>query len=283
MSDTHFPGQGFSLRVSKVLHHSQSQFQDILVFESTDFGNVLVLDGIIQCTERDEFAYQEMITHVPLFAHKNPKKVLVIGGGDGGVIREVVKHQCVESVTLVEIDKTVIELSQKYLPKMSCSLDNPRVKLEFCDGFQFLRDIGNSDLGSRYDVIITDSSDPDGPAEAFFKGEYFQLLNNALKEDGIVIMQASESVWLDINYLAKLLDTASSVFSNTGYCYTTVPTYTSGQLGLIVCSKNEKLNLVCPQRVPTDGEQQMMKYYNPQIHRASFVLPTWADRLLNKK
>ncbi|QLG73886.1 hypothetical protein HG535_0F03980 [Zygotorulaspora mrakii] len=283
VSDAHFPGQGFSLRVEKVLHHSQSAFQDILVFKSTDFGNVLVLDGIVQCTERDEFAYQEMITHIPIYAHKNPKKVLVIGGGDGGVIREVVKHSCVESATLVEIDKTVIELSQRYLPEMSCSISDPKVNLQFCDGFQFLRNIGSSDLDAKYDVIITDSSDPDGPAEAFFQKEYFQLLNNALREDGIVIMQASENVWLNINYLGELIQTAKSVFSNTGYCYTTVPSYTSGQLGLIVCSNEKDLRLDVAHRLPTSEEQQKMKYYNPKIHHASFILPTWADRILNTR
>lgn len=281
LSEAHFPGQGFSLKVEKILHQSHSEFQDILVFKSSDFGNVLVLDGIIQCTERDEFAYQEMITHIPLFAHQNPKKILVIGGGDGGVIREVVKHSCVESVSLVEIDRTVIELSQKYLPKMSCALDNPKVTIHIRDGFQCLRDIGSLQNNEKFDVIITDSSDPDGPAEAFFQKEYFQLLNDALKDDGIVIAQASESVWLDIQYLNKLMQTARSVFSNTNYCYTTVPTYTSGQLGLIVCTNNKSLDLTTPQRTPSNHEQSLMNYYNPQIHSASFVLPTWADRLIN--
>lgn len=281
INDKHFHGQGLSLKVDKVLHHAQSEFQEILVFKSSDWGNVLVLDGIIQCTERDEFAYQEMISHVPLFAHRDPKRVLVIGGGDGGVIREVVKHSCVESVSLVEIDSTVIELARKYLPNMSCALDDEKVTIYLRDGFQFLRDVSEVHEDEKYDVIITDSSDPDGPAEAFFQKEYFQLLNNALKEDGILIAQASENVWLDIKYLSSLMKTARSVFQNTGYCYTTVPTYTSGQLGLIICAKDSKVNLTKPQRNPTSTEQQMMRYYNPQIHYTSFILPTWADRLVN--
>lgn len=282
INDKHFPGQGLALKVEQVLHHSQSEFQDILVFKSSNFGNVLVLDGIIQCSERDEFAYQEMISHVPLFAHREPKRVLVIGGGDGGVIREVVKHACVRSVDLVEIDSTVIELSRKYLPHMSCALDNDKVTIHLRDGFQFLREIGQAQDEEKYDVIITDSSDPDGPAEAFFQREYFQLLNAALNQGGILIAQASENVWLDINYLGNLMKTARSVFENTGYCYTTVPTYTSGQLGLIVCAKNDTLDLRTPLRLPTSAEQAQLRYYNPQIHSASFILPTWAEKLINQ-
>lgn len=177
VSEKYFPGQAFSLKVNKVLYHERTQFQDILIFESSDYGNVLVLDGIIQVSERDEFAYQELISHIPMYAHKNPKKLLVIGGGDGGVLREVVKHDCIEEATLVEIDEKVIELSKEYLPHMSCSFSHPKVTVKLCDGFQYLRDAAAS--GTRYDVIITDSSDPEGPAEAFFQREYFELLFKA--------------------------------------------------------------------------------------------------------
>ncbi|KAL3231040.1 Spermine synthase SPE4 [Nakaseomyces bracarensis] len=281
VSDEHFPGQALALRVEEVLHHSKSEFQDILVFRSTNHGVVLVLDGIIQCSERDEFAYQEMIAHIPLYCHKNPKKVLVIGGGDGGVVREVVKHEGVESVTMVEIDKTVIELAEKYLPGMSSAMNHPKLTLKLCDGFKFLKDASQLEENEKFDVIITDSSDPDGPAEAFFQTEYFQLLQDALKPDGIVIAQTSENVWLDINYLKNLSQTAKSVFRNARICYTTVPTYTSGQLGLIVCCNSPETDLTIPQREPTKEELENLKYYNNQIHTASFVLPNWADNLIN--
>lgn len=281
ISNKHFPGQAFTLKVEKILYHSRSEFQDILVFKSSSYGNVLVLDGIVQCTELDEFAYQEMISHIPLYLHKAPKKVLVIGGGDGGVLREVVKHDSVESVTLVEIDKTVIDLSKKYLPKMSSAFNHPKVNVKLCDGFKFLKDCSNSDL-NKYDVIITDSSDPDGPAEEFFKQDYFELLHNALNDNGIVVAQASENIWLDIKYLQTLLTTVRSVFKNTAYCATMVPSYTSGQLGLIVSSKNNNVNLSTPVRKPTEIEQKQLQYYNPNIHSASFILPTWANTSLNK-
>lgn len=281
VSDKAFPGQGFMLKVEKILYHQKSNFQDILVFKSTNYGNVLVLDGIIQVTERDEFAYQEMISHVPMFAHKNPKRILVIGGGDGGVIREIVKHECIESVTLVEIDETVINLSKTYLPKMSCALDHPKVRVKLLDGFKFLQDISQTVEG-KYDIIITDSSDPEGPAEAFFQLEYFHLLHNALNDDGIVIAQTSENIWLNLDYLKTLMDTAKSVFLQVKYCYTMVPTYTSGQLGLLVCAKSPLTQLDKPIRKPNESEQSILKYYNELIHTASFILPTWAKDILNQ-
>jgi spermine synthase len=282
ISDEYFPGQAFMLKVDEILYAQKSEFQDILVFKSTNFGNVLVLDGIIQVTERDEFAYQEMIAHVPLFAHPNPKKVLVIGGGDGGVLREIVKHDCVESATLVEIDDMVIQLSKKYLKNMSKSYENEKVKVILQDGFKFLKDCENINEDEKYDVIITDSSDPDGPAEAFFQADYFKLLYNALRKDGIVISMASENIWLNINNLKKLKNACETVFPIVKSCYCTIPTYTSGQISLMCCGKNKDIDITKPnRRVTHDEETNFFKYYNSDIHKASFILPTWADRLLN--
>ncbi|SCU93982.1 LADA_0G05886g1_1 [Lachancea dasiensis] len=282
LSEKSFPGQGLALKVKKVLHHSKSEFQDILVFESATYGNVLVLDGIVQATERDEFAYQEMITHIAMFAHNHPRRVLVIGGGDGGVLREVIKHNCVETATLVEIDKTVINLALKYLPGMACAFGDSKVQVKLQDGFEFLRAAAISP-DQKYDIIITDSSDPEGPAEAFFQKEYFELLHNALSEDGIVIAQASENVWLNLDYIRNLIDSAASVFPVAKYCYTTVPTYTSGQLGLVVCAKNPRANVHRAIRKPTAEEQSQLRYYNEQIHSAAFVLPTWAHHKIYKE
>jgi spermidine synthase len=147
------------LRVDEVLHHEKSLFQDVLVFRSTDYGNVLVLDGAIQCTERDEFSYQEMISHIPLAAHSSPRRVLVIGGGDGGVLREIVKDPRVEEVVLCEIDEAVIRVSKKYLPEMAKGFEDPKVKIHIGDGFAFMAENKNA-----FDVIVTDSSDPIGSA-----------------------------------------------------------------------------------------------------------------------
>ncbi|GME87921.1 spermidine synthase activity protein [[Candida] boidinii] len=281
-SEDYFPGQAMCLRVDKILHMEKSQFQDVLVFKSTDYGNVLVLDGVIQATERDEFAYQEMITHLPLFCHKQPKRVLVIGGGDGGVLREVVKHDCVESATLVEIDEMVITLSKKYLPNMAQAMGHEKVKIILQDGFKFLKDAADNSEEEKYDVIITDSSDPEGPAEAFFQQDYFKLLFNALTKDGVVISQASENVWLKLENLRKLKDICSSIFPVVGLSHCTIPTYTSGQLALMVCGKNPEISLTKPIRtLSSEEESKLFKYYNKELHSASFVLPTWADVVIN--
>ncbi|CAI4655549.1 ALI_HP2_G0035670.mRNA.1.CDS.1 [Saccharomyces cerevisiae] len=283
INDKSFPGQAFTMTVDSILYEARSEFQDILIFRNKVYGTVLVLDGIVQCTEFDEFAYQEMITHIAMFVHSNPKRVLIIGGGDGGVLREVAKHSCVEDITMVEIDSSVIELSRKFLPTLSNgAFDDERLDLKLCDGFKFLQDIGASDVHKKFDVIITDSSDPEGPAEAFFQERYFELLKDALNPNGVVIMQSSENFWLNLKYLHDLKNTAKKVFPNTEYCYTMVPTYTSGQLGLIVCSNNANIPLNIPQRKISEQEQGKLKYYNPQIHSSAFVLPTWADKVINE-
>jgi len=187
-----------TLKVKEIISVEKSKYQDVLVFESANYGNVLVLDGVIQATERDEFAYllvvrwfvnsryQEMITHLAMNSHPNPEKVLVIGGGDGGVLREVVKHSCVKEAILCDIDEAVIRLSKKYLPSMAVGFQHPAVKVHIGDGFEFLKNYKNS-----FDVIITDSSDPEGPAESLFQEPYFKLLSDALRDGGVITTQGT--------------------------------------------------------------------------------------------
>lgn len=277
ISDTMWPGQAMTLRVKKILHTEKSKYQDVLVFESTDYGNVLVLDNAIQVTERDEFSYQEMIAHLALNSHPNPKKVLVIGGGDGGVLREVVKHPSVEEATLCDIDEAVIRLSKKYLPKMAASYDHPKVKTFIGDGFKFL-----DEYKDTFDVIITDSSDPEGPAESLFQKPYFQLLHDALTANGVISTQA-ESIWLHLPIIKDLKKACSEVFPVAEYAFTTIPTYPSGQIGFMVCSKDASANVRKPLRsLPDADEEKLYQYYNKYVHEASFVLPTWANKELNK-
>ncbi|XHG07043.1 putrescine aminopropyltransferase, variant 2 [Aspergillus wentii] len=193
-----WPGQAMSLKVNQILHHEKSKYQDVLIFESSDYGNVLVLDNVIQCTERDEFSYQEMITHLAMNSHPNPKKVLVIGGGDGGVLREVIKHD-IEEAVLCDIDEAVIRLSKQYLPGMSIGYKHDKVKTHIGDGFKFLEEKKN-----EFDVIITDSSDPEGPAESLFQKPYFELLNGALREGGVITTQGCSSPFISVFYPAHL-------------------------------------------------------------------------------
>lgn len=278
VSDTMWPGQAMSLKVEKVLHAEKSKYQDVLVFKSSDYGNVLVLDNCIQVTERDEFCYQEMITHLAVNSHPNPKKALVIGGGDGGVLREILKHESIEEAWLCDIDEAVIEVSKKYLPEMSKSYNDPRVKVHIGDGFKFLDDYKNT-----FDVIITDSSDPEGPAESLFQKPYFQLLNNALTEKGVITTQA-ENIFLHMPIISKLKQDCKTIFPTVEYAYTLIPTYPSGNIGFMVCSKDPNANVKVPARFDWTDEfvAKNLKYYNKQIHEASFVLPTFADQILNK-
>lgn len=260
-----------TLKVRKILHVEKSLYQDVLVFESETYGNVLVLDGVIQCTERDEFSYQEMIAHLPLASHPDPKKVLVIGGGDGGVVREVLKHPSVTHVVLCDIDEAVVRVSRQFLPHMSALLDDPRVTVHIGDGFKFL-----AENTSTYDVIVTDSSDPVGPAESLFQKPYFELLHAALTPGGHIATQA-ECLWLHLPLIKELVATVGKIFPVAEYAFTTIPTYPSGQIGFLVCAKADGRNLREPVRpvAPT-------RYYNEHVHRAAFVLPEFGRALLQE-
>ncbi|KAG7117741.1 Spermidine synthase like protein [Verticillium longisporum] len=245
-----WPGQAMTLKVKKVVHHEKSKYQDVLIFESTDYGMVLVLDNVIQATERDEFSYQEMITHLAMNSHPNPKRVLVIGGGDGGVLREVVKHECVEEAILCDIDEAVIRLSKQYLPGMSVGFDHPKSKTHVGDGFKFLDDYKNS-----FDVIITDSSDPEGPAEMLFQKPYFQLLHDALRDGGVITTQGSGPL----------------------SCLTILGPPPPPP----VCCKDANRNVREPLRKwSAEEEEKLCKYYNADIHKAAFVLPNFAKKAL---
>ncbi|MGH0147042.1 UNVERIFIED_CONTAM: hypothetical protein FKN15_060862 [Acipenser sinensis] len=246
--------------------------------DSETYGNVLVLDGVIQCTERDEFSYQEMIANLPLCSHPNPKKVLIIGGGDGGVLREVVKHPLVESVVQCEIDEDVINVSKKYLPGMAKGFFSPKLTLNVGDGFEFMKQ-----NQVAFDVIITDSSDPVGPAESLFKESYYQLMKTALRDNGILCCQG-ECQWLHLELIKEMRTFCKSLFPVVDYAYCTIPTYPSGQIGFMLCSKNTETNFRDPVRKLTDEEVESMnlKYYNYEIHRAAFILPEFARKVLSE-
>jgi len=271
-----WPGQAMTLRVNHVLHHEKSKYQDVLIFESTDYGTVLVLDNVIQCTERDEFSYQEMIAHLAMNSHPDPKKVLVIGGGDGGVLREVIKHKMVEEAILCDIDEAVIRLSKKYLPGMAVGFQHEAVTVIVGDGFEYLKQHKN-----EFDVIITDSSDPDGPAEALFQKAYFELLYAALRDGGVITTQGSENQWLHVDLIKQLKKACKEVFPVAEYAYTTIPTYPSGQIGFMVCCKDKTRDVRKPLRTwPREEEEELCRYYSKEIHEASFVLPTFARKAL---
>ena len=271
-----WPGQSMSLEVQEVLCQEQSKFQNILVFKSKTFGNVLVLDGAIQCTERDEFAYHESLTHIPLFSHPDPKKVLVVGGGDGGMIREVLKHKCVESAHLCEIDEQVVEVSKRYLPHLTSGLSDPRLQIHIQDGMEYIDAHHN-----EFDVIITDAPDPVGPAVCLFQKDYFERVKLGLKPGGLMCLQA-ECQWLHLDFIKKTLGTIRELFPVVKYGFASIPSYPSGQLGFIVASTSQGTVLDEPLRKQTELESKEMKlkYYTPEVHKSAFSLPRFAKEVL---
>ena len=198
-SEVMWPGQAMGLKVEEVLHESRSDFQDILVFRSSTYGTVLVLDGVIQLTERDEHAYQEMIAHLPLHCHPNPRSVLIVGGGDGGVLREVCRHAGVERITMCEIDAKVCEVSRKYLgTSTATSFGDARLTLVHQDAAEYVK--GKAD---EYDVVIVDSSDPVGPAETLFTSTFYRALRGAMRP-GAIMCNQGECVWLHLDLIGEV-------------------------------------------------------------------------------
>jgi len=269
-----WPGQSFSLKVKKIVHEEKSEYQDIKIIETDTYGTCLILDGIIQCTSRDEFSYQEMISFLPLCSHPNPKKVLIVGGGDGGVAREVVKHPCVEEVHQVEIDERVVELSKKFLPNMASGFENPKLKLTIGDGFEYMKNHKNI-----FDVIITDSSDPIGPAVTLFQESYYELMKYALREGGIVCSQGG-SFWLDCDYVKKTIAGCGQHFPNVAFAVTSVPSYPCGHIGFVIGCLDDGSNLKHPVRKMQSSEIDALglKYYSSEVHSAAFALPRWVEK-----
>lgn len=260
-------------RVSRVLHREQSKYQDIAILDTPTFGRMLVLDGIVQTTVEDEYFYHEMIAHVPLFAHPNPRRVLVIGGGDGGTVREVLKHKTVEHVDLVEIDERVIELCRRFLPELSHGLDDPRVSVRVTDGLEYVKSVRG-----QYDVVIVDSSDPLGPAIGLFREEFYRDVANALRDDGLMVAQ-TESPWLTPEVVRDVVHAISNAFDSRAYLYlTSVPIYSLGEWSFTVGTKG--LDPRTPRLAPGEMPPFETKYYTPEVHVAAFALPRYTRRLL---
>ena len=282
VSDEMWPGQAMSLKINEVLFRGKSEYQDVMVFDSSTYGKVLILDGVIQATERDEFSYQEMIAHLPLCSLRNPaKKVLVVGGGDGGVLREITRHASVEHLDIAELDAMVIDVSKKYFPGMSCGFDDPRVHVHVTDGIKWVEDAEPE----SYDAIIVDSSDPVGPASVLFERPFFEKIHRALKPGGVVCTQG-ECVWLHVELIKDVLEMCKSIFANGSvqYGFTTIPTYPSGQIGFVMCSKPDEegktVDFSKPNRPPPVAPEgtklKPLRYYNASVHAAAFALPEFA-------
>lgn len=261
---------GITAKVKRTLHTEQTEFQKLDMIETEEFGNMLVLDGMVMTTEKDEFVYHEMVAHVPLFTHPNPKNVLVVGGGDGGVIREVLKHPSVEKATLVEIDGKVIEYSKKYLPSIAGELENPRVEVQVDDGFMH---IAKSE--SVYDVIMVDSTEPVGPAVNLFTKGFYEGIAKALKEDGLFVAQ-TDNPWFHADLIKNVFKDVKETFPITRLYTANIPTYPSGLWTFTIGSKKYDPLEVSEQRF----HEIDTKYYTKDLHKAAFALPRFVEDLI---
>jgi spermidine synthase len=265
-------GCTLSIRIKDVLYHGRSRFQEISILDTEKMGKLLVIDGVTMLTEFDEFAYHEMISHVPLLVHPKPSRVLVIGGGDGGTVREIIKHPEVETVHLCEIDEGVVTACRRYLPSLASGLDDPRVKIFYEDGAKFVADRPNS-----YEIIIVDSTDPIGPGQVLFQEPFYADMKKALTGEGIAVTQC-ESVYLHRPVIEGVYAFARKLYAKLGYYYTLVPTYPSGMIGFFFCSK--KRDPVGEIHEKRAAKLQGLKYYSSQMHRAAFSLPRFARDFL---
>lgn len=259
-----------SCRVKKVLHEEKSEFQRIALVDTHQFGRMLLLDNIIQTTIGDEFVYHEMISHVPLFTHPNPRKVAVIGGGDGGTIREILKHKSVEKAVLVEIDQRVVEVAKRFLPEISAGLDDDRAEVCIEDGIEFVKKHKN-----EFDIIIVDSTDPIGPAVGLFAKEFYKSIHYALREDGIFVAQ-TESPFFNDDLITSIYRDIQSVFQITRLYLGIVPTYPGGMWSFTLGSKMHDPVLADKR----DMDDIDCKYYSRHMHRSAFILPPFVKKLL---
>lgn len=259
-------------RIDKVYFERKTEHQHLMIFHNAFLGRVMTLDGVVQTTEKDEFIYHEMLTHVPMFAFDQPKSVLIIGGGDGGMLREVLRHPSVEQVTMVEIDGQVIDMARQYLPKHSAgAFDDPRANIVISDGIKFVRE-----TDQRFDVIISDSTDPIGPADVLFTDNFYAQCKRILNPGGVISTQNGVP-FLQIEELMTTRRRMRQHFSDQTFYSAAVPTYYGGIMAFAWGSDNPALRQLDLATLQARYEQAAIKtrYYTPQLHLASFALPQY--------
>jgi len=257
-------------KIKETLVTKSSKYQELAILDTYAFGRMLVLDGIVQTTIADEFVYHEMITHIPLFTHKNPKKVLVVGGGDGGVIREILKHPSVEKAILCEIDEIVVEECLKFLPEISCELKNPRCEVFIGDGIKYVHEHKN-----EFDIIIVDSTDPFGAAEGLFAGSFYKEIYECLTVDGIFIAQTETPFYLP-EVVKKVFNDANVIFPITKLFMAAIPTYPGGFWSFTIGSKKYD-----PENVDLKNTIDFStKYYTKKLHKSCFTLPKYIEDII---
>ncbi|VFP78845.1 Polyamine aminopropyltransferase [Candidatus Erwinia haradaeae] len=263
-------GQYFT--INKILHRTRTNYQNLIIFENTNLGRILALDGIVQTTESDEFIYHEMMAHVPLLAHGNARKVLIIGGGDGAMLREISYHKNIEQITLVEIDSSVIELSKRYLPHHHAgSFENPFCQLVIDNGVHFVQTTSD-----RFDVIISDSPDPIGPGENLYTSEFYEGCHKCLNPDGILVTQ-SGVCFFQLNEAINSYRKLKNYFNDVSFYQASIPTYYGGIMTFSWSSNNPMLRQINLSTLINRYNKTNLKcrYYNPALHASSFSLPQY--------
>lgn len=274
-SEPHTKNVKLSIKIEKQIYYEQSRYQRIDVFETKEFGRILVLDGFLMLTEKDEFIYHEMITHIPLAVNPKAKNILVIGAGDGGTIRELTRYETIEHIDMVEIDEKVVEACKKYLPQTANKLEDKRVSIFYEDGLRFVRRKQNI-----YDLIIVDSTDPFGPGEGLFTREFYGNCFNALNEDGILINQHESPYYQeDAKSMQRAHRNIAAVFPIATVYQMHMPTYPSGHWLFGFASK--KYDPLKDLKADYwNGLELKTKYYNTKLHEGAFYLPNYVKELL---
>ena len=274
-SEFHTPDVKHSIRVNRQLYSKQSDYQRIDIFETPEFGRVLTLDDNVMLTERDEFIYDEMITHVPMAVHPNVQDVLVIGAGDGGVVRELARYESIRRIDLVEMDEQVLDACRRYLPGNACRLDDDRVHIYFDNALRFIRR-----KHAQYDLIIVDSTDPFGPSEGYFTREFYGICYNALREDGIMVNQNESPFYTEEAFQCQRMHKRIvETFPICRVYQAHLPSYPSGHWLFGFASKKyhplEDLNAVAWKL-----KGIRTRYYEPRLHAGVFALPVYVEELL---
>lgn len=262
-----------SCRVTAVLHREKSPYQEIAVYETVEFGRLLALDDVIQTTERDEFTYHEAMAHPALCTHPRPRRVLVVGGGDGGVLREVLKHPTVEEAHLVEIDERVMAVARQFLPGIAAGFDDPRAVIHVDDGIEFV-----ARHEDAFDVIIVDSTDPVGPAVGLFEEPFYRSVHRALGEDGVFVAQ-TESPFFNAALVGRVHATLRRLFPVVRLLLGMVPTYPGGYWSMTLASKGPDPSSFDEER----AARLETRYYSPEVHRALLAVPPFVRRLLDEQ
>lgn len=263
------PTFGITAKIRQTFVHEQTEFQQLDMIETEEFGRMLVLDGMVMTTVKDEFVYHEMVAHPVLNTHPDPKQVLVVGGGDGGVIREILKHPGVERAVLVEIDGKVIEYSKQFLPEIAGKLEDPRVEVIVNDGYMHILKHKN-----EYDVIMVDSTEPVGPAAPLFERGFYQGIHEALKDEGIFVAQ-TDNPWFKADLIRQVHRDVKDIFPVVRVYGANIPTYPSGLWTFTMGSKKHDPLEVDENSIP----ELDTKYYSPRLHKAAFVLPRFVEEL----